>query len=43
MPCKGISVRHKALGCYAAGHKGCKVCGLIIKWVDDGVHAVDID
>jgi hypothetical protein len=35
MSCKRICIRHKALGCYTAGHKRCKNCDLFIKW--DGV------
>ena len=32
MPCKGICIRHKAVGPYATGHKRCKECSLFIKW-----------
>jgi rRNA maturation endonuclease Nob1 len=32
MTCKGICIRHKASGRYAAGHKRCQVCELFIQW-----------
>ena len=32
MTCKGLCIRHKALGRYATGNKRCQVCELFIKW-----------
>ena len=32
MACKGICIRHKASGRYAAGSKRCHQCNLFIKW-----------
>src|ERR671932_331841 len=35
MTCKGICIRHKAVGRYINGHKRCQICNLFIKW--DGI------
>jgi predicted amidophosphoribosyltransferase len=32
MTCKGVCIRHKALGRYTDGHKRCKSCDVFIKW-----------
>ena len=32
MTCKGICIRHKALGRYTTGHKRCQVCELFVQW-----------
>ena len=32
MTCKGVCIRHKALGRYTYGHKCCKSCNVFIKW-----------
>ena len=32
MPCKGICIRHKALGRYNSEHKRCQQCEIFIKW-----------
>ena len=32
MTCKGICIRHKAVGRYINGHKRCQICNLFIKW-----------
>ena len=48
MSCKGICIRHKApkpVGSnrYANGQKRCQQCNLFIKWMDDGVRAVNVN
>ena len=35
MTCKGVCIRHKALGRYINGNKRCQICNLFIKW--DGI------
>ena len=32
MTCKGICIRHKAVGRYINGHKRCQICDLFMQW-----------